>query len=132
MAEYAKGHSLVLSSSMANDTHIPGTIRGHEGTIVMVDHGKFESMVPNITVKPQVVNGGLSLQVVSFTGMGFTLPRESVQSTLDAFTSRLTKQFPLGIHADNVQVTDNNVMGHFSTRNASIPPSNSDPCFANL
>jgi predicted dehydrogenase len=54
MAEYAKGHSLVLSSSMANDTHIPGTIRGHEGTIVMVDHGMFERNVPFITVKPQV------------------------------------------------------------------------------
>src|SRR5262249_23684239 len=53
MAEYAKGHSLVLSSSMANNTHIPGTIRGHEGTIIMVDHGKFEQMVPNITVQPQ-------------------------------------------------------------------------------
>ncbi|HYW47640.1 MAG TPA: Gfo/Idh/MocA family oxidoreductase [Bryobacteraceae bacterium] len=54
MAEYAKGHSLVLSSSMANDTHIPGLIRGHEGTIIMVDHGQFERMVPFITVKPQV------------------------------------------------------------------------------
>jgi predicted dehydrogenase len=54
LAEYAKGHSLVLSSSMANDTHIPGTIRGHEGTIVLVDHGMFERMVPNITVKPQL------------------------------------------------------------------------------
>jgi predicted dehydrogenase len=57
MAEYAKGHSLVLSSSMANDTHIPGTIRGHEGTIVMVDHGMFERNVPYITVKPQVKGG---------------------------------------------------------------------------
>src|SRR5215471_5528118 len=54
MAEYAKGHSLVLSSSMANDTHIPGMIRGHEGTIIMVEHGQFERMVPYITVKPQV------------------------------------------------------------------------------
>ena len=54
MAEYAKGHSLVLSSSMANDTHIPGTIRGHEGTLVMVDHGQFERNVPFITVKPQM------------------------------------------------------------------------------
>ncbi len=54
MAEYAKGHSLVLSSSMANDTHIPGMIRGHEGTIVLVEHGQFERMVPFITVKPQV------------------------------------------------------------------------------
>jgi predicted dehydrogenase len=54
MAEYAKGHSIVLSSSMANDTHIPGMIRGHEGTIIMVEHGQFERMVPHITVKPQV------------------------------------------------------------------------------
>ncbi len=54
LAEYAKGHSLVLSSSMANDTHIPGSIRGHEGTIILVDHGQFERMVPYITVKPQV------------------------------------------------------------------------------
>ena len=54
LAEYAKGHSLVLSSSMANSEHIPGTIRGHEGTIVMVEHGEFERMVPYITVKPQV------------------------------------------------------------------------------
>src|SRR5579863_4823255 len=54
LAEYAKGHSLVLSSSMANDQHIPGLIRGHEGTIIMVDHGQFERMVPSITVKPQM------------------------------------------------------------------------------
>lgn len=57
LAEYSKGHSLVLSSSMANDTHIPGLIRGHEGTLILVDHGKFESMVPYITVKPQVSGG---------------------------------------------------------------------------
>jgi len=54
LAEYAKGHSLVLSSSMANSQHIPGLIRGHEGTIIMVDHGQFESMVPEITVKPEM------------------------------------------------------------------------------
>jgi predicted dehydrogenase len=56
-AEYAKGHSLVLSSTMANSQHIPGLIRGHEGTIIMVDHGMFESMVPRITVKPEVRQG---------------------------------------------------------------------------
>ncbi len=44
-ADYPKGHSLVLSSSMANDTHIPGLIRGHEGTIMMVPDGKFEGKV---------------------------------------------------------------------------------------
>jgi predicted dehydrogenase len=52
-ADYPKGHSLVLSSSMANDTHIPGLIRGHEGTIMMVPDGKFEGKVDFITVTPQ-------------------------------------------------------------------------------
>ena len=54
LADYAKGHSLVLSSCLANSQHIPGLIRGHGGTIVMVDHGQFEGMVSNITVKPEV------------------------------------------------------------------------------
>ena len=54
-ADYAKGHSVVLSSSMANDTHIPGLIRGHEGTIVMVPDGQFEGHVESITVTPQKI-----------------------------------------------------------------------------
>ncbi|PYQ25159.1 MAG: gfo/Idh/MocA family oxidoreductase [Acidobacteria bacterium] len=54
-ADYPKGHSLVLSSSMANDTHIPGLIRGHGGTIVMVPDGKFEGRVDYITVTPQPI-----------------------------------------------------------------------------
>ncbi len=54
-ADYPKGHSLVLSSSMANDTHIPGLIRGHEGTITMVPDGKFEGKVDFITVTAQPV-----------------------------------------------------------------------------
>jgi predicted dehydrogenase len=54
VAEYNEGHSLVLSSSMANSQHIPGLIRGHEGTIIMVDSGVFESVTDHITVKPEV------------------------------------------------------------------------------
>jgi len=53
MADYAKGHSLVLSSSMANSQHIPGLIRGHAGTIIMVEHGQFERTTPNIIVRPE-------------------------------------------------------------------------------
>jgi predicted dehydrogenase len=49
IAEFPKGHSLVLSSSMANGQHIPGLIRGHEGTIMMVPHGAFEGRVDYIT-----------------------------------------------------------------------------------
>lgn len=53
MGTYAKGHQIVLSSSMANSQHIPGLIRGHEGSLIMVEHGRFEGFSPFITVKPE-------------------------------------------------------------------------------
>ena len=56
-----------------------------------------------------------------------------MQSTLDAYTAKLTGNYPLGIHADSVQVTNSGVVSHFSTQNAAIPSGNdNDPCFANL
>jgi LmeA-like phospholipid-binding len=94
---------------------------------------ELKGMLDNITAKPVVSGNGLELQIVSFNALGFTMPKESVQSTLDDFTSNLTKNYPLGIHADSVQVTDTGVTSHFSTQNASIPTgNNNDPCFANL
>src|SRR5580700_10102695 len=54
IADYPEGHSVVLSSSMANSQHIPGLIRGHEGTIIMVEHGQFEGKTDNIIVRPEV------------------------------------------------------------------------------
>jgi hypothetical protein len=86
----------------------------------------------SIVAKPQVVNNALALQVISLTGLGFTLPKETVQPALDAFTSQLANNFPLGVHADSVQVTDTGVTAHFLTRNATIPQSQQDACFANL
>jgi predicted dehydrogenase len=56
LAEYPEGHSLVLSSSMANSQHIPGLIRGHEGTIIMVEHGEFERPTPDIIVRPEKIH----------------------------------------------------------------------------
>jgi predicted dehydrogenase len=53
IGEYAAGHSIVLSASMANSQHIPGLIRGHDGSVIMVEHGMFESYSPFITVKPE-------------------------------------------------------------------------------
>ena len=53
IADYAEGHSLVLSSSMANSQHIPGLIRGHDGTVIMVENGKFESRAENIILRPE-------------------------------------------------------------------------------
>jgi predicted dehydrogenase len=51
--DYAKGHSLVLSSSMANSQHIPGLIRGHGATLTMVEHGRFEGQTDHITLKAE-------------------------------------------------------------------------------
>ena len=76
----------------------------------------------SIIVKPQVVDNAISLQVVSLTALGLTLPRAGVQSELDAFTTQLAKNLPLGIHADTVQVTDEGMAAHFSTHSASIGP----------
>jgi predicted dehydrogenase len=53
IGDYPRGHSIVLSSSMANSQHIPGLIRGHAGTIVMVEHGMFERYTPYISVRPE-------------------------------------------------------------------------------
>lgn len=52
-ADYPSGHSVILSSSMANSTHIPGLIRGRQGTIMMVPDGRFEGRVEYITVTPE-------------------------------------------------------------------------------
>jgi hypothetical protein len=93
---------------------------------------ELQGALGNITAKPAVVDNGISLQVTELTGLGFSLPREAVQPALDAFTSTLTTNYPLGIHADSVQVTDSGVVSQFSTQNASIPKANDDPCFAGL
>ncbi len=55
LADFAAGHSLVLSSTMANSRHIPGLIRGHEGTIIMVEHGRFEGQADYITVEAEPI-----------------------------------------------------------------------------
>jgi predicted dehydrogenase len=71
LGEYAEGHSLVLSSSMANSQHIPGLIRGHEGTIIMVEHGKFEEPTPDIVVRPELVRAQGEEQRHPFAGYKF-------------------------------------------------------------
>ncbi|MEZ5400234.1 MAG: Gfo/Idh/MocA family oxidoreductase [Bryobacteraceae bacterium] len=53
IGEYDEGHSIVLSSSMANSQHIPGLIRGHGASLIMVEHGRFEGFAPYITLKAE-------------------------------------------------------------------------------
>ena len=98
-----------------------------DGTISL--KGTFDSA----TIKPQIVNNGLSLQIVSLTALGSKMSTDKVQKNLDSLTSKATQNYPLGIHADSVKVTSTGVEGAFSTSNATIPAGGSqDPCFANL
>ena len=85
---------------------------------------KLRGNLGSVTTKPQVTDGLVALQVVDVTGLGLLLPSEMVQSALDAFTTRLTENYPLGIHADSVQITYDGVTAHYSTRDMSIPQGN--------
>ena len=105
---------------------------------------KLQGNLGSVSTKPQVTDGLVALQVVDVTGLGLLLPREIVQSALDAFTNRIAENYPLGIHADSVQITYDGVTARYSTRDMSIPPGNQgsqgnqgikdnqDPCFAKL
>jgi hypothetical protein len=83
----------------------------------------------SLTLKPRVADGQLSLQVVQVTAMGATVPHEIAQAPLDELTSSLMQDYPMGIRADSVQVTNSGVVGHFSARNAAIP---ANDCFARI
>ena len=85
---------------------------------------KLQGNLGSVTTKPQVTDGRVALQVVDVTGLGLLLPSEVVESALDAFTTRLTENYPLDIHADSVQITYDGVTAHYSTRDISIPHGN--------
>jgi hypothetical protein len=105
---------------------------------------KLQGNLGSVTTRPRVTDGRVALQVVDVTGLGLLLPSETVQSALDAFTTRLTENYPLDIHADSVQITYDGVTAHYSARDTPIPHGNKgnkgnqgnkdnrDPCFANL
>ena len=83
----------------------------------------------NVTAKPVVTDGDLNLEVLDVTG---PLPKDAVQTALNELTKKLNDNYPLGIHADSVEVTDTGVVGKFSSQNASIPKEDANPCFARL
>lgn len=93
------------------------------GTLVM------EAGSSSVTAKPVVTDGDLNLEVLDVTG---PFPKAAVQSALNDLTKKLNDNYPLGIHADSVEVTDNGVVGKFSSRDASIPNDDANPCFARL
>ena len=83
----------------------------------------------SVTAKPVVTDGDLNLEVLDVTG---PLPKDAVQTALNDLTKKLNDNYPLGIHADSVKVTDTGVVGSFSSQNASIPKADANPCFARL
>ncbi|WP_449560244.1 LmeA family phospholipid-binding protein [Mycolicibacterium mageritense] len=83
----------------------------------------------SITAEPVVQDGDLGLHVLDVTG---PFSKETVQTALDELTKKLNDNYPLGIHADSVTVTDTGVVGKFSSENASIPTGDSNACFERL
>jgi DUF2993 family protein len=98
---------------------------------------ELKGFADSATLKPQIANNGLSLQVVNLTALGSKMSTDTVQKNLDSLTSKATQNYPLGIHADSVKVTDTGVEATFSTSNATIPAASSSPqtgqdCFSGL
>ncbi len=88
---------------------------------------ELKGLLGTITAKPTVVNKGISMQIVDLSAIGLSWPRETLQPILDKFTAQLTENYPMGIHADSVQVTDEGVEAKFSTTNASMPRADRGP-----
>jgi hypothetical protein len=95
-----------------------------EGTIIL-QAGEGAA----VTAKPVVTDGDLGLQVLDVTG---PIPKDTVQTALDNLTKKLNDNYPLGIHADSVEVTESGVVGTFSSQDAPIPKGDANPCFATL
>ncbi|MGV0793313.1 LmeA family phospholipid-binding protein [Mycolicibacterium sp. XJ1819] len=83
----------------------------------------------SVTARPVVTDGDLNLEVLDVVGV---LPKDAVQTALNELTKKLNDNYPLGIHADSVEVTGTGVVGRFSSQDASIPKEDTDPCFARL
>ena len=121
-----------MSESIQNAIPLVGSLISGVTTNPSDGTVELEAALGNIITKPSVKNGALTLEVTELTGLGFTLPRETIQPALDSLTSQLTRELPMNIKADSVKVTDNGVEARFSTQNASIPQGEQDSCFSNI
>lgn len=113
----------VLGSFLAHDV----TTDASAGTI------ELEGMLNKLVLRPEIVDGGLALKIVKMSIFGHDLSEDEAQSGLDELTDKATRNYPLGIQGDSVEVTDSGVTAHFSSSNATIPNSgDQDPCLAKL
>lgn len=89
----------------------------------------IEAFGSTFSAKPTVVNGALSMDLVD-------VDIDLVKTTIDDLMEKLKDNYPLGIKADSVKVTDTGVEAQFSSQNATIPKgeggSDLDKCFENV
>ncbi|MGZ8714846.1 MAG: LmeA family phospholipid-binding protein [Mycobacterium sp.] len=121
-----------MTQSIQNAIPIVGSLISGVTTNPSDGTVELEAALGSIVTKPAVKNGALTLEVTELTGLGFTLPRETIQPALDSLTSQLTEELPMDIKADSVEVTDSGVQTQFSTQNATIPDSEDDSCFSSI
>jgi hypothetical protein len=99
------------------------------GTVTV--EGSFDI---SITVQPKVENGNLRL-VIPENGIKIpigSIPRESVQETLDEKTKKISDS-DLNIKVvEPVEVLNDAVVLHFAAKDSTVPLGSSDPCFADL
>jgi hypothetical protein len=83
----------------------------------------LELSVPlaSVKVKPSVSNGNITMEVVDQSGLATILGKDDVQTGLDKISSQLGENYPLGIKADSIAVTNDGLVAKFSTKNAKIP-----------
>ncbi|MBS9532873.1 DUF2993 domain-containing protein [Mycobacterium sp. M1] len=95
---------------------------------------ELKGLLSHATVKPQISDNALKLEVVDLSALGLDLDNAKVQSNLDELTTKATNDLPLGIHLDSAQVTDSGLVIKFAAQNSTIPAqsSSSNGCFASL
>ncbi len=99
---------------------------------------QLKGFLDSATIKPQVANNALKLQVVDLSALGSNLSTDTVQKDLDDFTSKATTNYGIDVHLDSVKVTDTGVEAAFSATNAVIPAASSSSsgssqdCFSGL
>jgi hypothetical protein len=85
--------------------------------------GTLELSVPlaSVVVKPSVEDGVIKMEVVDQSGLATILGKDDAQSGLDKLSDKLGENYPLGIKADSIEVTDAGIVAMFSAQNATIP-----------
>ncbi|MFL0243304.1 DUF2993 domain-containing protein [Mycobacterium sp. SMC-17] len=91
-----------------------------DGTITL---GNF---LASVTVKPTLASGTIALDVVRTAGPGLSAV-ETLQPALDAYMAKQT--LPLGLHVDQLSVTDHGVNAHLTSANATLPSKTEKDCY---